>query len=369
MLNSGSIRELAKRSYVVNVISTFGEQGRSALDRLHDGIVQLYSFCPPDLLKHPINVCSPLSATPHDPLIQKFGTPIVCASAKIAATKLQEIASQSECFVEVCADGTFRVISINDAESNFSAFLKNAITYRFENDTDRILFEGYDELIPKVHSALKSSFARPTHSSLEEAFDQYAQIAADTQCRILASVWECGVDGPRLVLVNRPEKFMRNSLSQALSMMLGGEASVRSEQNVDESKTVDIRVEWHGSDATALIEIKWMGRSKAKPTSSTGLRFRDYGPARAQVGSRQLADYMDRNLKSEKRIKPIGYHVVFDARRRNVVGPKDYITKADGLHYANDEVVYNPNHYKIRDDFGPYIRFFLKPRESYYKAA
>lgn len=369
MLNLVNIRELAKRSYIVNVIRTFGEQGRDALDRLQDGIIQIYSFCPPDLLRHPINICSPLSATPHNPLIGKFGTPVVCASARAAATELQKLTSQSECFIEVCTDGTFRVISINGTESDLSTFLKDAITYRFEDDTDRIFFEGYDKFIPKAHPALKSTFARPTYSGLEEAFNQYTQIAADTQCGILASVWEEGVDGPRLVLVNRPEKFMRNSLSQALSAMLGGEASVQSEQNVDERKSVDIRVEWHGSDATALIEIKWMGRSIAKPTSPTGLSFRDYGPTRAQDGSKQLADYMDRNLKSEKRIKPIGYHVVFDARRKNIKGPKDYITKADGLHYANDEVVYNPNHREIRDDFGPYIRFFLKPRENDYKTA
>ena len=369
MLNSENIRELVKQTYVVHVLQTFGDEGRAALDRLHDGIVQFYSFCPPDLLNHPLTICSPLRATPNDPLSAKFGTPIFCASAKLAAIEVEKNTATSGCFVELCTDGTFRVISMTDAEIDFDEFGGCSIIYRFENDTDRVMFEGYDAFIPKVHSSLKSSFARPTYSSLEEVFASYNETAADCQCRILASVWEGNVDGPRLVLVNRPEAIMRNSLSQALSMMLGGEASVRPEQNVDELKPVDIRVEWHGSDASALIEIKWVGRSTAKPTTDAGSPFRDYGVARAREGSKQLADYMDRNLKSDRRIKPKGYHVVFDARRNNVGGPTDRVTKTDGLHYALEEIDYDPNHFEIRDDFGPYVRFFLRPRESYFKAA
>ena len=357
-----------KKTYVVHVLSAFGEEGRVAVDRLHDGIVQLYSFCPPDLLKHPLVVCSPLHASPTEPLSVKLGSPVFCATAKSAAVEVEKKTAKSECFVELCVDGTFRVVSLGDAEIDLSEFAALSIIYRFEHDTDRIIFEGYDEFVPKVHSSLKSSFARPTYSSLEEVFADYTETAANSQCRILAPVWEEGVDGPRLVLVNRPESIMRNSLSQALSMMLGGEASVRPEQNVDETKPVDIRVEWHGSDASALIEIKWLGRSTAKPTTETGYPYRDYGVARAREGSKQLADYMDRNLKGERRIKPKGYHVVFDARRNNIGGPTDRVTKSDGLHFLSDEIEYIPNHSEIRDDFGPYVRFFMRPRESHFKA-
>lgn len=51
-----------------------------------------------------------------------------------------------------------------------------------------------------------------------------------------------GVDGPRLVLVNRPESIMRDSLIQALQLVLR-DANARPEHNTDETKPVDVRVE------------------------------------------------------------------------------------------------------------------------------
>ena len=56
---------------------------------------------------------------------------------------------------------------------------------------------------------------------------------------------------------------MRDSLVHALQLVLR-DTSVRPEQNTDETKPVDIRVEWFASGASALIEIKWLGRSTAK---------------------------------------------------------------------------------------------------------
>lgn len=369
LLNADNIRELARRAYVVNVIQTFGDTGRSALERLLDGIVQIYSYCAPDLLQNPLSVCSPLTAAPNAPLINSLGQSKVCTNAKEAAAEILKVCAASECAVEICRDGTYRVLQIGEDELSSDEFLSNSIVYRYEDESDRVRFVDYDEYVPKVHSALKSSFARPTYSSLEDVFGKYTEIATNSQCRILASVWEGGVDGHRLVLVNKPEEMMRNSLSQALSMMLGGEASVRPEQNVDDTKPVDIRVEWHGSDASALIEIKWIGRSVAKPTTPEGAPYRDYGVPRAREGSRQLADYLDRNLKSENKLKPIGYHVVFDSRRRNVAGPTDALPPEDAMHFENEEIDYDPDHSTVRDDFGPYVRFFLKPRASNFAIA
>jgi hypothetical protein len=56
-------------------------------------------------------------------------------------------------------------------------------------------------------------------------------------------VWEDGVDGPRLVLVNRPESIRRDSLVQALRLLLR-DANARPEHNTDETEPVDIRVDW-----------------------------------------------------------------------------------------------------------------------------
>jgi hypothetical protein len=77
---------------------------------------------------------------------------------------------------------------------------------------------------------------------------------------------------------------MRDSLIEALMYLLR-DANARPEHNTDETKPVDIRVEWFASGAAALIEVKWLGRSTAVPRrpTTTGT-YTDYGPRRAQEG-------------------------------------------------------------------------------------
>jgi hypothetical protein len=148
------------------------------------------------------------------------------------------------------------------------------------------------------------------------------------------------------------------------------DANVRPEQNTDETKPVDIRVDWFGSGASALIEVKWLGKSTAKPRTATPTAtYTEYGPPRAQEGADQLADYMDREVRHSHATAPRGYLVVFDARRRNVKSAQDRLSKADALHYAADQLTYNPDHSKLREDFAPPVRFYMKPRESYFLAA
>jgi hypothetical protein len=221
----------------------------------------------------------------------------------------------------------------------------------------------------RLPSILASVFCNPTLDSLSAALDRYADFARETSCHILATTWEGGADGPRLVLVNKPEAIMRRSLAQALNLMLR-DANVRPEQNTDESKPVDIRVEWFASGASALIEIKWLGRSTAKSRISTDhVTYTEYDEPRARSGARQLADYMDRQIRNSNATAPRGYLVVFDARRKNVAGFNDPLTQSDAMFYENTVIAYDPDYAAIRPDFDNPVRFYLKPRRSHFKEA
>jgi len=113
------------------------------------------------------------------------------------------------------------------------------------------------------------------------------------------------------------------------------------------------------------LEIKWLGKSTAiSQVPRPDPTYTEYDMPRAQSGAKQLADYMDREIRHSNTNSPRGYLVVFDARRRNLKGAADFILKEDALHYENLELHFNPDYSITREDFSPAYRFFMRPRQS-----
>jgi hypothetical protein len=308
-----------------------------------------------------------MNATPAAPMIAAWGAPSALQTYEEVGIALASSEPGTHCIVEMVAGGTFRFLQL-DADIDLKMAAAEALVYRYDNGVDRILAKHHDDYVQKVSPILASNFANATLSSLEEGLSRYSEFVRETKCRILADIWEGGVDGPRLVLVNRPESIMRDSLIQALQLVLR-DANARPEHNTDETKPVDVRVEWFASGAAALIEVKWLGRSTARSRNPTPQpTYTEYGPMRAQEGADQLADYLDREVRHSASNVTRGYLVVFDARRRNVQGAADPLVEADAMHFANDILHYNPDHAKSRDDFAPPMRFFLNPRRSNFVA-
>jgi hypothetical protein len=269
----------------------------------------------------------------------------------------------------MCADGSFRHVVL-DALADLVALAASALIYHYDSGIDRVLGKDFDVIVPKLSPLMRSNFATPTLSSLEDALTRYArELARETQCYILADAWEGGVDGPRLVLSNKPEATMRKSLVQALRYMTR-DSNVRPEQNTDESKPVDIRIEWFGSGASALIEIKWLGKSiAAAATVSTPATYTEYHASRARDGAKQLADYLDRQVRHSTATTPRGYLVVFDARRKNVSGPLDRLKQEDAMHFSARDIDYNPDYAATRHDYAEPYRFFMNPRPLHFAPA
>jgi hypothetical protein len=328
----------------------------------------IFQRCPPEKLPGTLTVAVGIQATPLAPAIASLGSPTTCADYADIGRFLVANPPASHAVVEISTDGSFRLLVLNQ-DLDLKALAQEALIYRFDGSAERILAKDFEDFVPSISPMLRSNFAAPTLSSLEEAFDYYSHYVLETNCRLLKDVWEGGVDGPRLVLVNKPEAKMRDSLTQALELLLR-DVTVKPEQNTDETKPVDIRVSWFASGATALIEIKWLGKATAKSQSQgAGPTYTEYSASRAQSGANQLADYMDREVRHSAAIAPTGYLVVFDARRKGAKGATDAVTESDGMAFSNDVIAYDPDHSKTRSDFEPPVRFFMNPRKSYFKAA
>lgn len=368
MINYENVQTLVRMAYLPHASDAFGEQGARAITTLLDSVKLIYQRCPPEGLRGTLTVVIGMKTTPVAPMVATWGSPTRMQCYEELGTALAGASAGAHCVIELVPDGTFRFLQLlTDIDLQCAA--TDALVYRHDNGVDRILAKHHDDYVQKVSPILASNFANPTLNSLEDAFSRYSAIALESKCHILADVWEGGVDGPRLVLVNRPESIMRDSLIEALMYLLR-DANARPEHNTDETKPVDIRVEWFASGAAALIEVKWLGRSTAVPRrpTTTGT-YTDYGPRRAQEGADQLADYLDREVRHTASTATRGYLVVFDARRENVRGATDPLNRADAMHFANDVLEYDPDHATSRDDFAPPLRFFLNPRQSHFAVA
>lgn len=361
-----NLAALVKTDYLGHARISFGEAGSEAIVTLLDSIKLLYQRCPPECLPGTLTVVKGIEATPSSPTISGLGSINRFGDYESLGVAIQCLPSNNHTVVEVLPDGALCMISLL-TDIDLLAVAQTAIVYRYESNSDLIISKGHRDFLPKISNHLRSNFAVPTFSSLEETFRHYAaDLALHSQCRLLKGVWEGGVDGPRLILTNKPESLMRDSLAQALQL-LHRDASVRPEQNTDETKPVDIRVEWFGTGASALIEIKWIGKSTAiSKTPGPTPTYTEYGLSRVQDGAKQLADYMDREKRHSNASAPRGYLVVFDARRKNTKSATDKLVKADAIYFEDEGIKLNPDYSKTRGDFASAVRFYMQPRESHF---
>lgn len=360
-----NVQKLVERAYLPHAQAAFGAAGVDGIKTLLDTVRLIFQRCPPERLPGTLSVVFGLNATPLAPAISSLGAAQVCIDHAFVGRRLVESPIGSNAVVEIASDGTLRFLIVT-AEIDLKKLARDSLVYRFDGPAERILAKHFEDFVPAVSPILKSNFASPTLSGLEEALRYYGDYALETNCRILKDVWEGGVDGPRLILVNKPEARMRDSLSQALELLLR-DVTVKPEQNTDETKPVDIKINWFASGASALVEVKWLGKSTAKSqTAGPTSTYTEYGPPRAQAGANQLADYMDREIRHSNASAPRGYLVVFDARRKGTKGALDSLTELEAMSFAHNDLDFDPDHSKSRTDFAEPVRFFMNPRKSHF---
>jgi hypothetical protein len=345
MLDIDRMRRIAEDLYVTAVSKAFGEEGTLALRLLIDTVMQIYRRVAPDERTAPLIVVVGLTS--------KGGAGIADAARTIVnSPSVIEHELDGACSVEI--QGNTRLMVRPAGSVDPLAVSKRAIVYVYRDGKESFFVNGavFDVINPSTMHA--SVFARPTFSSLRNALEEYkSRVARETGCLVLRDIW---ADDKRLFLRIKPEATMRRSLNQYLAHVMQN-AEVRPEQIVDESHPVDIKVTWSLSDQRAILEIKWLGDCR-NDDGSVGTTYRD---ARAREGAKQLAEYLDSSATWGSSVRTRGYLVVFDARRRGLDENSTDVTTADGLHYANREIAYDPDYASMRKDFEQPLRFFMDP--------
>ena len=339
----------------------FGEEGEACLDRLLDGVRLFFQSVPPDGLSTTfVFVCW---VAGNDLNTMEGGMEPIATSVGVGNLPgyRQRIEDAPVVVVEVRSDGRYDLAGVTTAPA-LEVLSERSLVFINEDGIDRFVIGGRTMTLPPLAVGVRSNYAVPTVSSLDEALESYRQHAANVSCPILAEVWEGGRDGPRLVFCNKPEATMRRSLGWFLSARVEGDVCVRPEHNTDESKPVDLTIDWFGPRQRVLIEVKWLGQSLTR--RSDGTQFTPYGASRASDGADQLADYLDRERSTDPRVALRGYLAVFDGRRRNVVDASTPVIASDALHYRDEEVVLASEHASGQTGIAALIRYFLEPRRS-----
>lgn len=230
----------------------------------------------------------------------------------------------------------------------------NALFYCYENKSE--YFYANDRKIDISNNFNCSSIYALHYHYLNEALNDYKiNKVLYSSCEILKTCWH---DRNRIFFKNKPEETMQKSLKDFLSIYLRGVDAVR-EYTLGARKPVDIRIYWKEANRAALIELKWLGKSKKDDgKSSTG-----YTNSRASEGIKQLKEYIDLDAQDTPTCITKGYLVVIDGRRNGTGTDTAEISHSDGLHYQDKELTFPDDirYFETIKNFEKPIRMFAKP--------
>lgn len=239
---------------------------------------------------------------------------------------------------------------------------KSTLGYRVTKNISDISEHIFTDIIDiKLHPTPGEStlFPRWDFDKLIKQLKEYhIESASYSSCKILEQCWH---DDRKILFTQKPEHFMRDSILQFLRNTLGRIASIKPEQNTDASKPVDLNIEFHGTNRIAIIEVKWLGTSINAKETGPGT---SYSESRANDGSKQLCDYIDKEKTSTPRKNILGVLVVFDGRRKGINISHTDISYEDAFHYKDKDITYSPAYYSFRKDFSIPLRFFMHPKMS-----
>jgi len=255
--------------------------------------------------------------------------------------------------IEIRADGTPFVWDHIPAEISSA---EKVIVYRLLQGVETFQVAALPIIVPRVIENCVSQFLLHYFQTLKEALCAYRDRMARTSTSYpLREVW---FDENRLWFKSGPEFILRRSLCEFLRAFLRyDDLWLRPEQNVDESHPVDIKIMWKIDNREAIIEVKWIGKSRTKDKQTA-----NHGEGRARKGAKQLAEYLEALRQESSGVDARGYLVVFDGRRKDLKLTDETITRAKGMYFANREIRYVPAYHDERDDFENPIRMFLEPR-------
>lgn len=230
----------------------------------------------------------------------------------------------------------------------------NAIFYCFANKSEYFYAKGTQIDIVNNFSC-PSIFALQYHA-LQEALYRYKnEKIRHSSCEHFRECWH---DDNRIFFKNGPEGTMQISLKEFLNSSLRGVDVVR-EYTLGASKPVDIRVHWKEANRSALIELKWLGKSK----HSNDELSTTYTNVRAIEGIDQLKKYLDLASQDTPTCITKGYLAVIDGRRSRTNKDTTIIDSTNGLYYEDKELEIDEakKYFNTMKNYEKPIRMFVEP--------
>lgn len=346
-ISSDELKDIAERLFVPRVVSDLGIDWSTHLQRLLAFIQHTHRAVSTERLRKGMAIG----------FVSDPDARLLPVSGKIL-TKASQLTSfydgKSPLTIQLLEDGRLAVWheeldSLPDGES----FL--LYCYRGPHN-EVIVTPTREHSVPQLNAA-PSYFAVPYFLELEDALIDYGQnVARRSDCEIFSKVWH---DSSRYIFRARPEIEMRRSLQSYLRHTLRNhsEVNVMPEQNVNETRPVDLKVIWGDANRTALVEIKWLGAS----ASTDGTRFtQKFSASRAREGITQLVEYLDLYDRESGHEETRGYLVVYDGRRRRLKPTTSRLSREDAFYYRNLEIQFQPEMLD-RPDLAPPVRMFCEP--------
>jgi hypothetical protein len=343
-LDLEKMKQMQAQLYTSAAHAVFGDLGTEALKSLISGITQIHARLDPGLRSEPLALFV-------DATLQPSVVAGAVTHVNVLSNLTDELARAS--LGRLRGNGSLDITPLD--RTKLMALSGTAVVYLLDAGSEKFIIGGK---VYEVHNPLPgypSVFCKPTFSSLQAALNDYrVRHAANATCYILQDAW---YDDKRWWFKAKPESTMRRSLTQYLRGVLR-DASVKPEQNVDESHPVDIHVQFTSTAQHAIIEIKWLGQSV---NTATGDEATSYTNARALAGAKQLADYIDKTVQSSPHYGARGYLVVFDGRRSGLTIGMQTLESAKALGYKEVDIAYSPDYAATRNDFDPPMRMYLHP--------
>lgn len=240
----------------------------------------------------------------------------------------------------------------------------NIVTYIFRGNEESFIARTFE--INITICPFGSRFATQYRDLVQALEDYKVSMVLRSSCPLLKPAWF----GDKFIFLlgggkDLPESHLQNSLHHFLNVVLkihlrGARLVLREFNVVDENKRpVDIAIYWGEANRMALIEIKWLGKSK----HPDGTLSTTYPSSHVNRGLLQLKGYFDTARKNSSETIIQAYLVMFDGRRNNTNEDTQTISFADGMHYESSELVIAEDRQYFNDQpgFNPPIRMFAAP--------
>jgi hypothetical protein len=264
--------------------------------------------------------------------------------------------------IQLFEDG--RLIMWDSADEDKLRTDHNIVTYIFRRDEESFIARTLE--INITICPFGSRFATQ-YLDLVQALDEYkVSMVLRSTCPLLAPAWF----NNKLIFfrgggLDLPERPLQNSLHHFLTVVLkvylrGARLVLREFNVVDENKRpVDIAIYWGEANRMALIEIKWLGKSK-HPDGTLSTTYRN---GRVNEGLFQLKGYFDTARRNSPETIIQAYLVMIDGRRNNTNENTQTVSFEDGMHYETVELVVaeDRQYYNDQPGFNPPIRMFVEP--------